>query len=153
ALDFMTSPPTPLNNSAMNTHEGCASIADGTGNLLFYTDGITVYNAAHTTMSNGTGLYGDFSSAQSAIIIRQPGSSSIYYIFTMAVVRSTTGLCYSIVDMSLAAGQSSVMVKNISLSSGTTCESLPATKHANGGDYWIMTQERSTTNYKAYLLT
>ncbi|MBX3164655.1 MAG: hypothetical protein KF900_09240, partial [Bacteroidetes bacterium] len=153
ALDFMTNPPTPLNNSAMNTHEGCASIADGTGNLLFYTDGITVYNAAHTTMSNGTGLYGDFSSAQSAIIIRQPGSSSIYYIFTMAVVGSTTGLCYSIVDMSLAAGQGSVMVKNISLSSGTSCERLAATKHANGGDYWIMTQERSTTNYKAYLLT
>ncbi|MBX3165741.1 MAG: WD40 repeat domain-containing protein, partial [Bacteroidetes bacterium] len=153
ALDFITNPPTPLNNSAMNTDEGCSSIADGAGNLLFYTDGITVYDASHSTMANGTGLNGSFSSAQSAIILKQPGSSTIYYIFTMAVANSATGLCYSIVDMSLAAGMGSVTVKNVSLNSGISQEKLTATKHANGSDYWIMTQELTTSDYKAYLLT
>ncbi|MBX3165722.1 MAG: hypothetical protein KF900_14695, partial [Bacteroidetes bacterium] len=152
ALDFMTTPPTPLNNSAMNTLEGCASIADAAGNLLFYTDGITVYNASHSQMVNGTGLNGNFSSAQSAIIVRQPGTSTIYYIFTMGS-NGGMGLCYSVVDMSLAAGMGSVTVKNVNLNSGVSCERLSATKHTNGADYWIMTHERSTPNHKAYLLT
>ena len=29
---------------ALSTTEGCASISNGDGDLLFYTDGITVYN-------------------------------------------------------------------------------------------------------------
>ncbi|MBX3165181.1 MAG: gliding motility-associated C-terminal domain-containing protein [Bacteroidetes bacterium] len=151
ALDFMTNPPTPLNNSAMGTQEGCASIADATGNLLFYTDGITVYNAAHTAMANGTGLNGNSTSSQSAIIVRQPGSSTIYYIFTMGW--GGVGLYYSVVDMSLAAGMGSVTVKNVNLNSGASCERLSATKHTNGADYWIMTREAGTNNCKAYLLT
>ncbi|MBX3165703.1 MAG: WD40 repeat domain-containing protein, partial [Bacteroidetes bacterium] len=152
ALDFMGGgAPTLLNNCAMSTQEGCASIADAAGNLLFYTDGITVYNAAHTAMANGTGLNGNNSSSQSAIIVKQPGSSTIYYIFTMGV--SGTSLHYSIVDMSLAAGMGSVTVKNVSLNSGSSSERLVATKHANGADYWIMTHENATNNYKAYLFT
>ena len=41
-LDFNTNPPTPLTNGALNTSEGCASVADKNGALVFYTDGITV---------------------------------------------------------------------------------------------------------------
>ncbi|MBX3165278.1 MAG: hypothetical protein KF900_12450 [Bacteroidetes bacterium] len=54
ALDFMTNPPIVLNNSQMNTSEGCSSIADAAGNLLFYTDGVTVWNKQH--LSNGKWL-------------------------------------------------------------------------------------------------
>ena len=68
-LDFMTSPPTILTNGVINTVEGCATISDAAGNLLFYTDGITVYNKNHVVMANGTGLNGNSSSTQSAIII------------------------------------------------------------------------------------
>src|SRR5690606_2425500 len=81
ALEFMTNPPTLLNNSAMNVYEGCASIADAAGNLLFYTDGMTVWNQQHTVMANGTGLNGVGSAVQAAIIIKQPGNATIYYIF------------------------------------------------------------------------
>ena len=38
-LDFNTNPPTPLLDGAMNTVEGCATISDINGNLLFYTNG------------------------------------------------------------------------------------------------------------------
>src|SRR5690348_14447391 len=81
ALDFTTNPPTILNNSAMLVTEGCSSIADGAGNLLFYTDGITVYNQQHVAMANGTGLAGGSSATQAALILKQP-SGTLYYIFT-----------------------------------------------------------------------
>ncbi len=59
-LDFNTTPPTILANGQLNTNEGCSSIADPiSGNLLFYTDGVTVWNQQHAIMSNGAGLKGD----------------------------------------------------------------------------------------------
>ncbi|MFY8029734.1 MAG: hypothetical protein ACOVPB_11205, partial [Bacteroidia bacterium] len=80
-LDFNSGSPVPLSNGAINTYEGCASIANSAGALKFYTDGITVWNANHTAMPNGTGLFGDPSATQSAIIVPKPGNPNIYYVF------------------------------------------------------------------------
>ena len=74
---------TPLTDGKITTEEGCASISDKSGNLLFYTDGITVYNKSHEIMLNGTGLYGDPSSTQSAIIVPDPADRNLFYIFTV----------------------------------------------------------------------
>jgi hypothetical protein len=41
---------------AISYQEGCATISNSSGQLLFYTDGITVYNRNHQVMPNGTGL-------------------------------------------------------------------------------------------------
>ena len=80
----------PLDNSVssvsdgqLSTIEGCTSISDDSGNLLFYTDGSTVLNQNHRIMLNGTGLIGDSSSTQSAIIVPKPNDPNIYYIFTV----------------------------------------------------------------------
>jgi hypothetical protein len=54
-LDFNTEPPTVLEDGEINASEGCSVIADNNGNLLFYTDGITVWDKTHTAMPNGTG--------------------------------------------------------------------------------------------------
>lgn len=156
-LDFMTNPPTVLTNGVMSVTEGCSSISNSAGQLLFYTDGITVYNSLHQVMANGTGLFGNQTPVQSSIIIRKPGSTSLYYIFTVQGANGTAGLNYSIVDMTLASGQGSVTVKNSNLYSGTVGEKLSATKHCNGVDYWVMmrdwTNNASTINFRAYLLT
>lgn len=77
-----------LPGSAMQTNEGCSSISDSGGNLLFYTDGRSVWDKNHVLMPNGnytadTGLFGDASSTQSAIIVPKKGDSNIYYIFTV----------------------------------------------------------------------
>ena len=55
-LDFNSSPPTPLGVSSMSTMFGSASMADAAGNLLFYTNGTTVWSQNHNVMGNGTGL-------------------------------------------------------------------------------------------------
>lgn len=149
-IAFSSGAPIALSNGALNTHEGVASVSDTLGNLLFYTDGVSVYDASHAQMPNGTGLQGDPSSTQSAIIVKKPFSPSIYYIFTMADVTSTLGLRYSIVDMTLNAGLGAVISKNISVT-GNTREKLTSVKHSNGIDYWILINDWSTDNIKAFL--
>lgn len=78
----------PLGDGKLSTNEGCATISNSNGDLLFYTDGRTVWDKDHVIMPNanytgGTGLLGDPSSTNSAIIVPKPGSSNIYYIFTL----------------------------------------------------------------------
>src|SRR5438046_7321174 len=65
ALDFSAGKPVSLNNSSMTASEGGTSFADTNGKLLFYTNGILVWNGEHKTMSNGHGLKGHDSSTQS----------------------------------------------------------------------------------------
>lgn len=78
----------PLTGSQMITNEGCSTISDADGNLLFYTDGRNVWDNNHVIMPNGnynmgTGLNGDPSSTQSGIIVPKKGDPNIYYIFTV----------------------------------------------------------------------
>jgi hypothetical protein len=80
-LHFHNGIVTPVTGSLV-TNEGCASASDPCGNLLFYTDGRTVWNKNHSQMPNGSRLDGHISSTQSALIVGQPHNSSIYYIFT-----------------------------------------------------------------------
>lgn len=74
--------------NTISTSEGCSSISDPSGNLLFYTDGKTVWDANHQIMpngdyNNGLGLLGDPSSTSSAVIVPKPGNPDQYYIFTV----------------------------------------------------------------------
>jgi hypothetical protein len=66
-----------LFDGELNTLEGSASISDTNGQLLFYTDGATVWNRNHDTLQNGFGLLGEASSTQAALIIPKPGTSNI----------------------------------------------------------------------------
>ena len=43
-LDFNSGSPVALTNGQLSTDEGCTTISDKNGNLLFYTDGKVVYN-------------------------------------------------------------------------------------------------------------
>ncbi|WP_296381598.1 T9SS type B sorting domain-containing protein [Winogradskyella sp.] len=67
----------------LSTLEGCTSISDADGNLLFYSDGSTVWNRNHQVMLNGFGLKGDDSSTSSGLIVPKPQDSDFYYIFTV----------------------------------------------------------------------
>ena len=61
ALNFNdgTSPPTLLTNSAMSTEWSSATISDDLGNLLFYTNGKSIWNASHQIMANGNNILGN----------------------------------------------------------------------------------------------
>ncbi len=156
ALDFMSNPPTLLTNSAMHVDEGCASISDSNGNLLFYTDGITIYNKQHLVMANGNGMLGGHTPTQSSLILKLPGSNSRYYVFTVHGNTWAPGLHYTLVDMSLAAGNGSVIAKNVNIYSGSIYEKITAARHCNGNDFWIVVRDFSlidtnfSENFRAF---
>lgn len=154
ALDFASGAPQPLASSAMNTDEGCSSICDATGNLLFYTDGVTVWNRNHQPMPNGTGLHGGTSATQSALITQVPGADSLYLVFTVPaqVQGGYTGLSYSIIDMTLQGGLGDLTIKNTSLCDSTT-EKLTATRASNGTDVWVVTHRWDSDAFYAYRVT
>ncbi|WP_439151958.1 T9SS type B sorting domain-containing protein [Winogradskyella sp.] len=74
---------TAVTDGQLNTLEGCTTISDLEGNLLFYSDGSTVWNRNHQVMLNGTGLRGDDSSTSSGLIVPKPQDPDFYYIFTV----------------------------------------------------------------------
>lgn len=132
----------------MTTSVSCASIADAAGNLLFYTDGSTIWNNLNNVMLNGTGILSG-KGTQCVLIAKQPGSNSIYYIF----VSTDNGLHYSIVDISLAGGLGGVTLKNTFLTVIPQINKVTGTYYCNRTDLWILSQDQSTNVTRAYLLT
>ena len=59
-LDFSSGSPSIATGGQTFTDEGVASISDNNGNLLFYTEGTTVWDKNQSIMPNGTGLFGSF---------------------------------------------------------------------------------------------
>ena len=87
-FDTTTGTVSAVTDGQLNTLEGCTSISDANGDLLFYTDGQTVWNRNHQIMQNGnyfggTGLLGDPSSTSSGLIVPKPEDPTQYYIFTV----------------------------------------------------------------------
>jgi len=157
SLDFTNGTPV-YGTSAINTVEGCATISDpNTGQLLFYSDGDTVWDRNNNKMPNGVGLIGGgTTSTQAATIVPKPGSSNIYYLITADqgfFYEPNQGVFYSIIDMNLNGGLGDVSAKNILLTPSPTTERVVAIKHCNDVDYWILTHSYGSNNFNAYQVT
>lgn len=153
-INFTTNPPTPITTgNAMNCVDNSGIISDSLGNVLFYSNGMTVWNKNNAIMQNGTGLLGQSSGGHSATIVRKPGSSTIYYLFTMDYFGASNGLRYSIIDMSLNGGLGGVTAqKNVALLTPASEQIIPVV-HSNGVDIWIIAHDWGNAVYKAFLLT
>ena len=151
-LDFNSGEPVVLTDGQINTDEGSAVVSDENGNLLFYTDGVTVWNRNHEIMPNGTDLKGSFTSTQSALIVPQPGNDRFYYIFTTDGGGLSNGFNYNLVDVFQADGLGDVVIKNQQLYTPTT-EKLTAVHHANGRDIWVLTHKWESDDFYTYLVT
>lgn len=151
SINFNSGPPVVTNNSSLHTVEGTACVSDFQGNLLFYTDGDTIWNKNHIPMPNGTGLMGNTSTSQSALIVRVPGDTMKYYVFTMQEWSFAGDLRYSIVDMTLNNGNGDIAMpsKNILLGTGYT-EKLVAAKGNCG--VWILTHKRGNNVFNAHFI-
>ncbi len=155
-LKFDSSPPTALFDGAMTTQEGVSSISNKSGNLLFYTNGVKIWDRTHAVMLNGSGLTGATTSTQSALIVPQPGNDSLYYVFTTDSLgeNGLRGLRYSRVNMNLNSGLGGVMAadKNTLLESSSN-EQVTSIQHGNTCDLWIVAHRNGTNEYLAYLLS
>ncbi|MDR0812328.1 MAG: T9SS type A sorting domain-containing protein [Paludibacter sp.] len=156
--DLPTSITLPTLPSAMtNQEEGVFSMSDADGNLMFYSDGMTVWNKSHSPMSNAdaansTGLTGGISSSQSGIVIPFLGNPNQYMVFTISQIEGGGAKTanYSIIDMSLNSGNGNVTAtKNIPLinHSGDLMEQIAAVRISNGSGYWIVAVGHGNPGY------
>lgn len=151
-LDFSNGRPVSTTHCMLATMEGCASLADANGNLLLYTNGVSVWNRDHELMPNGNRLMGHRSSTQSAVIVPRPLNANTYYIFTVDLQSQLYGLRYSEVDMTREHGLGDVTQKNTYLIS-PVAEKLTAVKHRNNTDYWVIAHKWNSDGFYAYLVT
>ena len=156
-IDFTSGSPIADTNGKMTALEGVSSISDTSGNLLFYTDGMRVWNKTHEIMDNGNGLFGHNSSTQSSIVVKQPDNDSIYYIFTLDAKESYdnpihNGFRYSIVNINQNNGLGKVVLKNTWIMDSTS-ERVTAVKHCNRKDMWLVVSNAFNNRYYSFLLT
>ena len=72
-IDFTSGTATVMTNQdVMTAYKSSAVMSDSIGNLLFFTDGIKVWDRSFTPMPGATGLAGDVGVTQPCIIIRTP---------------------------------------------------------------------------------
>lgn len=157
-----------VTNKAIPFGTGGSAVATdpSNANLLFYTDGVNVYNANHAVMPNGAGLTANSASNQPVVISPKPGDSTMFYIFTntasyVNTVGSSGTISIDTVDMKLFGG--SVFPapalgdvknpKNGAIAGLTNrAEGMIIIPHANGTDYWLITQQSNSQNFGATLI-
>ena len=144
---------TAVTDGELSTGEGCAALSDTNGNLQMYTDGVTVYNKLHQIMPNGTNLMGDSSTTQSATIVPKPGSSNLFYVFTLDAFAGANGFRFSVVDMAANGGLGAVTSEKNVLIYTPSSEKIAVVKHANNIDYWVVTHGWNNNAFNSYLLT
>ncbi len=151
-LDYRTNPPIQKNGSHLKALESSTVLSDTGGNLLLYSDGVTVWNKNHKIIKNGTGLNGNESSSQGSLFIPQPNNDSIVYLFTTDWQGKSKGFCYNKIILNKNGDSSTVVEKNIKLLP-SVFESISATKHANGIWTWVVVRNASGKGINAFLIT
>jgi len=155
----------PMNGNTyptINTNEGCFTMSDKWGNLLFYSDGTYIWNKNHQRMTRQNGsavtLTGNKTSAQSGIVIKYPGSDTKYIAFAVDKWYENN-LSYAIIDMALNEGLGFVTdIQNISTGTnpgpqlGLLGESISAVRHPNLKDFWLIAVGKSAgANLSTYM--
>ena len=166
-INFNLATPSIL-SSSIESYETCASVSDTSGKLLFYSNGLTVWDNTHNPMPNGTGLLGcdgglglggslKGSASLGAAIAPILGNPDLYYLFTLqeqelfsVTPPSYKGeLRYSIIDMKLNGGKGDIISgkKNILLDSGMS-ERMTIVKADCG--VWLVTIHNDKNTFYSY---
>ncbi len=127
------------------------------GGLLFYTDGVNVYDATHVRMPNGNNIGGNAASNQPAVITKVPGQPGRYFIITNTAAGLTPGqINFSVVD-SASFGNSvfpnlplgDVTSKAQAVANLTTqSDAMRVIPHSNGTDFWLITHDAGTGAFR-----
>jgi hypothetical protein len=172
-LDFSESPPL-INtlHTTINLREANASICDTAGNLLFYTNGYSLFDRTHQQMAgwdtlNPGYLASDWFNSgqrmpQGSLILPQPGNDSIYYVFHAShnifpqfedYIRGDY-FYYTRINMKGNEGLGEITHLNqVLLHEYLDIGKVNACRHANGRDWWIIMCTYNDKYYHLYLLT
>jgi gliding motility-associated-like protein len=169
-LNFNTTPPTAITNSQIAPQlndpndplsvgyiEGTGAISDVDGNLLFYTNGVRVWNANNQVMPNGFGLLAHSDPTQTGLIVPVPGQPGHYYIFYVSYIEtgleSIINLYYSEVDMTLDNGLGDVTSNKNVLLAVDVMEKFSTVYHADKEQVWLVAHTRLSNEFKSFLIS
>lgn len=138
-----------------------ASINDCNGQLLFYTNGIDVWNKHDSIMDNGRLKLSNVSNIggmnRNCIIVPVPGNNSaLYYIFYMVFNNYQTAnenkFKMALVDMSKNNGLGTVVFKDSTVNDKIKpSPNLTYALHDNGVDFWILCSKDKDSLYSFLL--
>lgn len=136
-------------NAGVNT--GTACVSDGNGNLLLYSDGISIWNGNHQVIGNGSNM--GIETMQGGLFVPWPGDTTRYFFFNFSANGNAFQFQYSVINVS-SGTEGSVLPeqKCILLDTGTTGH-LSGVHHSNGIDFWIVVHAMGSDIFKSYLVT
>src|SRR5690606_14664011 len=83
-----------------NIPAGVTTISDQAGEVLFYTDGQTVWDLNGNPMQNGENIGGDNQASQSVLAVPLPQEETLFYFFTTQTAASgNLEVNFSLVDI------------------------------------------------------
>jgi hypothetical protein len=124
--------------------EGTTTVSDQNGNLVFWTNGLTIWDKTGAVMQNSTGLTGANSATQAVASFPMNTARTKYGVVSNSA-QGETGygeLYLSIVDTTLNGGNGAVTAtKNVKLGTGTaySSEALNAMPKGDGTGYYVYT--------------
>ncbi len=146
-----------LDSNAMQAFEGCVSISDpGTGQLLFYSNGDTIWNRAGRVMDGSISWMtgSSWSCVQSTIAVPDPASPDRYYLFRNHedYGPGSLGIHYSLIDMRGDSGFGTVVRHGLGIA-GPTTEALVAAKQCDGQGYWVLCRDLYGADMRVLLVS
>ncbi|WP_209332068.1 gliding motility-associated C-terminal domain-containing protein [Lunatimonas salinarum] len=157
-LDFNPDPddpeaPTPrpiANPHPQNIPAGVTTVSDQAGQVLFYTDGQTVWDLNGDPMQNGLDIGGDNLSAGSVLAVPVSSDETLFYLFTTQTgANGTSEVKFSMVDIKgdNQEGIGNVVTKDNFLFSSSTEHSAAL----NAGDTtWVAFHEVGNNTFRMY---
>jgi hypothetical protein len=139
-----------------NIPAGTTTISDETGEVLFYTDGETVWDLNGNPMENGENIGGSNQASESVIAVPIPQQETVFYVFTTQ--RSADGssrVKYSVVDIKAGATEPNANIDGIGnvVSKGNFLFS-PSTEQSaalsSGDTTWVLFHELGNNTFRAY---
>lgn len=156
------------------------AISDKYNNILFYTNGLSIFNKSHDTMLNSQGFNqyenlniafhqsdGDnsFNLPGAVVCLQDLADSNIYHIFhgnfenlyvpqTASLDFVTYHIDETIIDITGDNGKGAVISKNVPILSGQFAPNyLTACRHGNGKDWWLLIPEYKNNVYRRLLFS
>ncbi|WP_118973281.1 gliding motility-associated C-terminal domain-containing protein [Taibaiella koreensis] len=137
------------------TGRGCAaSVSDGNGGLLFYTDGRKIWNRHHAVMPDGSLAPNlELADRQGCLIVPVPNDTNLYYVFSLMKSYnqlSNTRLFYSVVDRRLDNGLGDVVPGQKWLQLDEFLAEKMLAVEGDRCNIWLIVRDKQSNHYKAY---
>ncbi|MFK7771938.1 MAG: T9SS type A sorting domain-containing protein [Saprospiraceae bacterium] len=153
-MDFNTDPVTVevIPTFGFFGERNTVSMSDEEGNLLFYSDGFSIFDKNHNLMPNGS-IQANIAATHPIFAIPKPGSDQSYYMIINSNGFAGSFLTWIEIDLTLNGGLGDVVsnVGEVLLDNPTG--KITAVLHSNLNDIWVVSHELNSNNYHAWLAT